>query len=209
MERRYLVASLAIIVTFATLSNGFKSLQQLSQQRGQHPSALSRWVAELKTHLHPAYAEEAQMLAEMNLPLATTQARIAEQAMQQSLVAAQCARETALHEAERARRDEERAQRDATKLHEQIAREAGITIAPVSIDLTGLDGLDQRIQIKTAAIARRIAVQNARMQVAAAKLQAVSMQVQNADNAGLLAVGGQKSGNCRLAQNHQKKSPSK
>ena len=36
MERRYLVAALAIIATFATFSRGFQSLQQLSQQRGQH-----------------------------------------------------------------------------------------------------------------------------------------------------------------------------
>ena len=172
MERVYLVASLAIIVTFATLSSGFKSLQQLSQQCGQHPSALSRWVAELKTELHPADAEEAQMLAEMNLPLAATQARLAEQATQQSLAAAQCARETALREAERARRDAARAQ-------EQIARETGLSVSPVSIDLKGLDGLDQRIQIKTAAIARQIAVQNARMQIAAAKMQAVSIRMQN------------------------------
>jgi len=172
MERVYLVASLAIIVTFATLSSGFKSLQQLSQQRGQQPSTLSRWVAELKTHVHPGDPEEAQLLAEMNLPLAATQARIAEQAMQQSLAAAQCARETALREAERARRDERR-------MHEQMAREARIT-APAFIDLKRLDGLDQRIQVKTAAIAQQIAMQNARMQMAAAKLQAVSVQMQNA-----------------------------
>jgi hypothetical protein len=180
MERIYLVASLAIIVTFATLSSAFKSLQQLSQQRGQHPSALSRWVAELKTELHPADAEEAQMLAEMNLPLAATQARLAEQAMQQSLAAAQCARETALREAERARRDAERARQDATRMHRQIAREARIAASPVSFDFRGFDGLDRRIQVKTAAIAQQIAVQNARMQVAAARLQAASMQMQNA-----------------------------
>ncbi len=172
MERVYLVASLGIVVTFATLSSGFKSLQQLSQPRGQQPSTLSRWVGELKTHLHPADAEEAQMLAEMNLPPAPVQARIAEQAMQQSLAAAQCARETAAREAEHVRRD-------AARTREQIARETGISVSPVSIDLKGLDGLDQRIQIKTAAIARQIAVQNARMQIAAARLQAVSMRMQN------------------------------
>ena len=173
MERRYLVASLVIIAAFATLSSGFKSLQQLSLERGQRPSTLSRWAAELKTHVHPSDAEEAQMLAEMNLPLAATQAKVAEQAMQPSLAAAQCARETARREAERARRD-------ATRMREQVAREARIPAVPVSIDLTGLDGLDQRIQVNTAAIARRIALQNARMQIAAAKLQAVSMQMQNA-----------------------------
>lgn len=173
MERRYLVASLAVIVTFATLSSGFKSLKELSQQSGQHPSSLSRWVGELKTHLHLSDAEEAQMLAEMNLPLAARQARIAERAMQQSLAAAQCARETALREAERARQD-------ATRMHEQIAREGRTATTPVSVDIRGFDGLDRRIQVKTAAIAQQVAVQNARLQIAAAKLQAVSMQMQNA-----------------------------
>ena len=173
MERRYLVASLAIIATFATFSSGFRSLQQLSQQRGQHCPTLSRWAAELKTRLHPAYPEEAQLLAEMNLPIAAAQARVAQQAMQQSEAAAQCARETARREAERARRD-------AVRMHEEIAREARMSVTPVVVDLSGLDNLDSRIQIKTANLARRIAVQNARVQIAAAKLQAVSMQMQNA-----------------------------
>jgi hypothetical protein len=110
----------------------------------------------------------------MNLPLAATQARVAEQAMQQSVAAARCARETAQREAERAKRDAERMQ-------EQISRQTRITASsPLSIDLKGLDGLDRRIQIRTAAIAQQIAVQNAKMQIAAARLQAVSMQMQNA-----------------------------
>ena len=169
MERKYLIAVLAIIATFATVSSGFKSLQQLSQQRGQRPSTLSRWAAELKTYIYPADAEESQLLAKMNPPPAPAQARVAEQAVQQSLAATQCARETARREAERARQDAERMQ-------EQIARETRITAAPVSIDFRGLDGLDQRIQIRTAAIARRMVAQNVRMQIAAAKMQAVSMQ---------------------------------
>lgn len=173
MERRYLVASLVIIAIFATLSSGFKSLQQLSHQRGQHPSTLSRWAAELKAHLHPADAEESRLLAEMNLTRAAGQAQVAEQAVQQSQAGVQCARKTAMREAERARRD-------AARMQEQIARETNITTPPIPIDLKGFDGLDQRIQIKTAAIVRRIAVQNARMQIAAARLQAVSMQTQNA-----------------------------
>ncbi len=134
---------------------------------------LSRWAAELKTHLHPAYPEEAQLLAEMNVPVAVAQARMAEQAMEQSQAAAQCARETAMREAERARRE-------AARMQEEMAREARISMAPVVVDLSGLDGLDRRIQIKTANLARRMAIQNARVQIAAAKLQAVSMQMQNA-----------------------------
>src|SRR5271157_1868508 len=171
MERRYLVATLAIIATFATFSRGFQSLQQLSQLNGQRPSTLSRWVAELRTHLRPAYPEESQLLAEMNLPIAAAQARIAEQAAKQAQAAAQCARETAKREAERT-------QRDATRMREQMAREANIA-APVSIDLKGLDNLDLRMQTKAAALAERIAARNVRMQIAAAKLQAVSMRMQD------------------------------
>src|SRR5271157_345709 len=175
MERRYLVAALAIIATFATFSRGFQSLQQLSQQRGQHgqavtgpqcdsmPSIVSRWIAKVRSQLHPSYPEEAQLLAEMNLPIAAAQAKIAEQAVKQSQAAAQCARETA--------------KRDAMRMREQMAREANIA-APVSIDLKGLDNLDLRMQTKAAALAERIAARNVRMQIAAAKLQAVSMRMQ-------------------------------
>ena len=173
MERRYMVATLAIIVTFATFSSGFRSLQQLSQQRGQHCTTLSRWVAAVKSHLHPAYPEEAQLLAEMNLPPVAAQTRVAEPAMEQSQAAAQCARESAIREADRARRD-------ARRMREEIARETRVSVAPVVVDLRGLDGLDQRIQIKTANIARRIALQNAKVQIATAKLQAVSMRTLNA-----------------------------
>ena len=84
MERRYLVAALAMIVTFAGFSHGFRSLQQFSQQRRQQgqtmsgpqcsalPSIVSRVFAKVKTGLHQSDPEEAQVLAEMNLPMAAT-----------------------------------------------------------------------------------------------------------------------------------------
>ena len=180
MERRYLGVILAIMATFATVSSGFKSLQRLSQQHGQRPSTLSHWVAELKTDLYPSHTEGAPVLAEMKLPSAPAQAGGAEQAVQKSQAAAHCARQTAMREAERA-------QWDALRISERTAREMEIAIAPVSIDLKGLDGLDQRIKVQTAAIARRIAVQDARMQ-SAARVQAVSWQTQN---------GGQRGSPCR------------
>ena len=171
MERRYLVAILAIIATFATFSRGFQSLQQISLLRGQHPSTLSRWAAKLKTHLHPAYPEEAQLLAEMNLPLAAAQAKVAEQALRQSQEAVQRARETA-------KRDVERARRDTIKMREEITRE-NITAAPVAIDWKGLDRVDQRMQVEAAALAERVIARNVRLQMSAAKLQAISLQMQN------------------------------
>ena len=81
MERRYVVAALAIIATFAGFSRGFQSLQQLSLQHGQRGqvmsgaqcnmlSSISHWVAKFKGQQHRSDPEEAQMLAEMNLPIA-------------------------------------------------------------------------------------------------------------------------------------------
>jgi len=172
MERRYLVATLAIVATFATFSSGFQSLQHLSLLNGQHLSILSGLAAKVRSQLHPAYPEEAQLLAEMNLPLAAAQARIAEQAAKQSQAAAQCARERAMREAERARRD-------AMRMREENARETSISVAPVVIDLKGLDGLDQRMQARATALAERFATRNVRMQLAVARVQAVSMQMQN------------------------------
>lgn len=184
MERRYLVAALAMIATFAGFSRGFQSLQQFSLQRGQHgqvmsrpqcgaiPSIVSRWIARMKNDFRPTGPEEAQLLAELNLPLAAMQARVAEQAAKQSQAAAEVARETAMREAERARLD-------AMRMREEMAHAKTMAVAPVSIDLRGLDGLDQRIQIRTAAMVERAMARNVRMQMAAAKVQAVSMQMQS------------------------------
>ncbi len=179
MERIYLVAALAITVTFAGISRGFQSLQRISQQHGQAmsgpqcsapPSIVSRVLARIKNDLHQADPEGEQLLAELNLPLAAMQAKVAEQAAKQSQAAAEMARETAMREAERARHD-------AMKMREEMAREKNMAVAPISIDLHGLDGLDQRIQIKTAALAQRLAARNMRMQMA--RMQAVSMQFDN------------------------------
>lgn len=184
MERRYLVAALAMIATFAGFSRGFHSLQQFSQPRSQHgqvmagpqcgsvPAIVSRWFAKLRDEFQPANPEEAQLLAELNLPLAAMQAKVAEQAAKQAQAAAEVASENAMREAERARRA-------AMKMHEQIARDNNWANMPVAIDIRGVDGLDRRIQIKTAELAEHMAARNVRMQVAAAKLAAVSMQLDN------------------------------
>jgi hypothetical protein len=133
MERRYLVAALAIIATFAVFSHGFRTLEHVSLLYGQHAgadlrakcnadaSAASRFMGKVRTHLRPGYPEEAQMLAEMNLPIAMAQAKVAEEVARQNMAAARCARETALREAQRARREAERPQREAMRMRERMA----------------------------------------------------------------------------------------
>ena len=181
MERIYLVAALAIIMTFAGFSRGFQSLQRISQQHGQTmsgpqcnalPSIVSRVLGKLRNEFHQTDPEEEQLLAELNLPLAAMQAKAAEQAAKQAQAAAEVARETAMREAEHARRD-------AVRMSEEVAREKNLSVAPVVIDLQRLDGLNQRIQFKTAAMAQRMVARSMRIQMAAAKMQAVSMQFDN------------------------------
>jgi hypothetical protein len=74
-----------------------------------------------KVRLRPRYAEEARMLAEMNLPIAMAQAKVAEEVARQNMAVTRCARETALREAQRARREAERAQREAMRMRERMA----------------------------------------------------------------------------------------
>ena len=50
MERRYLVATLAIIATFAGFSRGFQSLQQLSLRGTQHGQAVRGQQCPLSFH---------------------------------------------------------------------------------------------------------------------------------------------------------------
>jgi len=174
MERRYLVVALALIATFAGFSSGLKSLQKLSLQRDDHvlrvalPAIVSHVLAKLNPRFHQTDPEEAQMLAEMNMPIAVLQARAAEEAARQSQIAADRARDVA-------RREAERAHREALKMRDELARQKNMTTV-VSIDVPQLD---RRMQAQAAAMAQRMAAQSARMQIAAAKWQAVSWQTEN------------------------------
>ena len=85
MERRYLVAALAMILAFAATSHGFRALQQMSWVHVRHsgamahsmhaPSCAARALAKIHTHLRPRYPEEAQLLAEMTFPWPTCRRR--------------------------------------------------------------------------------------------------------------------------------------
>ncbi len=185
MERRYLVAALAIIATFAVFSRGFRCLQHISPRHAKHMGAMataqggadsaSQAVAKIRTHLRPGYPEEAQLLAEMNVPIASLEARAAEQIARQNIAAAQCARATALRQAQRARRD-------ALRMRDQMLRanQEG-TRAPISFQVKLPDDFDQRIEVNTAALARRLALQQVKLQIAANQLRAASVHMADSD----------------------------
>src|SRR5208337_2179608 len=174
MERRYLVATLAIIATFTVFSRGFRSLQHVSllhaQQLGaiagekcnSDLSAFSQWAARARERLRPGRAEEAQMLAELNIPIVAMQARVAEQAARQSLAATRCAREMAMREAERARRE-------AMRTRARMARGS----SPISFAPGLPDNFGQRMQFQTAALADRLAARGVSLQLAADKFEEV------------------------------------
>jgi hypothetical protein len=171
MDRRYLVAALAIIATFAVFSRGLRSLERVSLSYGQHVSlsngqhseanahakcnadaAASRLIGKVRTHLRPAYPEEAQLLAEMNLPIVMAQAKVAQQLVRQNMAAAECARATALREAERA-------QREALRMRQRMARtNANSSPLPIAWTVSAAD-VDRQVRAKTAALAERIAAQ--------------------------------------------------
>jgi hypothetical protein len=176
MERRYLVAALAIIATFAVFSRGFRTLEHVSLLYGQHAgadlrakcnsdaSAASRFMGKVRTHLRPGYPEEAQLLAEMNLPIAMAQAKVteqvAEQVVRQNMAATRCARATAQREAERAQREAERAQREARRMRDKMARSGeNVSAMPMVWGTNVAAEVDQQVRAKAAALAERIAAQ--------------------------------------------------
>jgi len=191
MERRYLVAALAIVATFAVTSHGFRVLQRVCFAHGHghwsmagadamakakcESQAASRAVAKLRTHLRPGYAEEAQLLAEMNLPIANMSEKIAERMAKQQASVAKCDRARAKQEAERARRD-------AQRLTERITRavvESGAT--PISLDTTMPSNLDRRIQAKMAAMTARLAANGVKLEIATDKLRQLPVEIEGLD----------------------------
>jgi hypothetical protein len=187
MERRYLVAALAMIVAFAATSHGFRALQQMSVMRVRHsgamahsmhePSCAARALAKIRTRLRPRYPEEAQLLAEMNVPLTglDTMAgqmaqQMTEQMARQNTAIAQCATAQAMRDADRARRDAMRMQQNMTRAAERAS------LGPLALEMNLPSDLDQRIN---AALASRLAANNVKLQVLADKLRASSVRLDN------------------------------
>ena len=181
MERRYLVAALAIIATFAVFSRGLRTLEHVSLSYGRHvgadvkakcssdASAAARVMSKVRTHLRPGYPEEAQLLAEMNLPIVMVQAKVAEQIARQNMEATRCAQATALREAERARRE-------ATRMRDRMAHINGYSSAtPIAWEVNA--AVDRQVREKTLALAQRMAAQSVRLQMAADRVREVSVQM--------------------------------
>jgi len=189
MERRYLVAALALIATFAITSRGFRALEHVSLVHAAHaqtmanpqcPSSIAaRALAKIRTRLRPRYPEEAQLLAEMNVPLTglDTMAgqmaqQMTEQMARQNTAIAQCATAQAMRDADRARRDAMRMQQNMTRAA------ARASLGPLALEMNLPSDLDQRIN---AALASRMAASNVKLQVLADKLRQSSTRIDNLD----------------------------
>src|SRR5271165_1577359 len=159
MERGYLVALLSILTVFTGLSHGLRSLEQWSAKHlGHtktmaaapcHPSSAAKAVAKLKTHFHPHYAEEAQLLAELNLP-----ERLQSEIVNPQVEGASCARARAMQEAERVRREMLRAQRDMMEMR----------IEPLALQVNLKPDFERQIQQSTET-AMRLAQQHIKVQI--------------------------------------------
>ena len=178
MERGYLVASLALVVTFAGVSRGFRSLENSSLLSFRHSGiqASSRCPAEtlrreaerLRTHLRPHYAEEAQLLAEMDVPVVAEQMRA-----QQSV--AEHARARAEREAQRAQREMMQAQRDIEN------STSNIRIEPLALELNLPADFNQRIQAQASAAAARITAKTVKLQAAAERFRNAEIRMYRVD----------------------------
>lgn len=152
MDRRYLAATLAIVATFAVFSRGLRSgelktlvcrgYSTMMQRFGDS----SRMIGKVRVHLRPSQPEEAQMLAEMNLPMVRDQAQAAALMARQNAQAARCAREQALREAAQARREAERVQREAMRMQHDIA--AAISARPIIVKVSPPDGIPRQIHLQ-------------------------------------------------------------
>ncbi len=169
MERRYLVAALAIIATFAGVSRGFRFLEDLpTVHRGSghamaradcNPSPAARAMAKIRIHPRPASPAEAQMLAELNVPMPDLSAEIAQQK-----ALAQCARAQAKVDAEQTRRDAMRLQKEMSHLK--------LGMNPISIQVN----VAPDIQERAAEAAAQAAQANMRVQIAANELEESSLR---------------------------------
>lgn len=171
MERGYLIAALALIATFTGLSRGIQSVEQWSLVHVRYGGALARnachanparahAMALLQRHLRPENAEEAQLLAEMNIPrIDIVSAEVQAAAVQQDVAAARCAQAKALREAARARGEVLRMQRQLADVPQTIS------IEPLAVNFELPPDVQRQIE-RSSVIAAKLAQRQVRMQIA-------------------------------------------
>jgi hypothetical protein len=137
MERRYLVATLALVATFAIFSREFRAgyMAKLPRTGAELRADLScakhyvadQLVAKVRPFVDRGIPEEQQMVAELNLPVlvrankkvAETQALVAQQVAERSCEAAQREQDRALRAQDNALRAQERNLRAAERAQER------------------------------------------------------------------------------------------
>jgi len=142
MERRYLVATLALVATFAIFSQEFRVgyLAKLPLTRAELRADLvcakqyvaDHLVAKVRPFVDRGIPEEQQMVAELNLPVLVranekvteTQALVAEQVAEKNCEAAQRAQEKAMRVQEAQIRAQERSLQAAERAQERAAEMA-------------------------------------------------------------------------------------
>ena len=205
MDRKYLAATLAIVATFAVMSRGLRSGKVTTLACRGYGALIehfheksSRVITRVRVPLRPSHPEEAQMLAEMNLPLVRERAKVAALVARQNVEAAKCDREQALRQAAQARREAQRAQQEAMRAR----HEAAVSFArPIVMELGGVGGIQHQIQVQTERLAAAkvdfTTEQLTRLNDAAARLATV--QLQSADLASQAAASAEGSG-CAMSR---------
>jgi len=139
MERRYLVATLALVATFAIFSREFRAgyMAKLPRTRAELRADLAcaknylagQLAAKVRPFVDRGLPGEQQMVAELNLPVlvranervAETQALVAEQVAERNCEAAQREQDRAMRVQETALRAQERNLRAAERAQERAA----------------------------------------------------------------------------------------
>lgn len=162
MERGYLAGLLLVLAVFTGMSHGIRSLERWSSKHFGHIAVMAKsgcrahsakqGIAKLDMQRSPRYAEEAQLLAELNLP--SNMPSNSAQATAAAHAGMACARARAMQEAERARRDMLRAQRDLMQMR----------IEPMTVKVNLPPDFAQQIQQSTQA-AMQLANKQVRIQI--------------------------------------------
>jgi hypothetical protein len=167
MERGYLVAVLAVVATFTGLSHSFRSLDQWwvahihnnnAAAKAQCPAAAAaRALARIEAHVRPHAEAQQQLLAELNPPTPGVPAAIYEDLSGQES-AVRCARERAMQDADRARRDMARMQREIERATQNVR------VDPLSLQINLPADLEKQIEESTK-MAERMATARVRVQI--------------------------------------------